>query len=273
MNSPEGIAISSVGVLFVADTGNNRILKFITGNAPTYGAKADAVIGQSGFDKNAVPTTASPTNLYSPQNLALEVVPDSVQKKGGLSLWVADRLQNRILRYDGTSTDFSANLAATLVLGQADLSGSDYGTDQYSVMHPYGVAIDTTASDTSSPRTVWIADTQNNRVLRFNPHEPLIPTKPPARIALPRRRRRQLQDQERHHHHPRQRLRRSRHRLRHLQRPQRRLQAHPRRSRVVIQGPSQGRQEPLHRHRLRHPRPSLARQDHHRQAHPLMETI
>ncbi len=185
MNSPEGIAISDVGVLFVADTGNNRILKFTTApTAPTYGAEADAVIGQPGFDKNAVPTAASPTNLYSPQNLALEVVPDGKQK-GGLSLWVADRLQNRVLRYDGTTIDIPVGLAATLVLGQAGLTGSDYGTDQYSVNNPCGVAIDTTASDTSSPRTVWIADTQNNRVLRFNPHEPLIPTKPqPASPTL-----------------------------------------------------------------------------------------
>jgi DNA-binding beta-propeller fold protein YncE len=48
------------------------------------------------------------------------------------------------------------------VLGQADYTHNSQGGLQRGMYNPYGVCVDTSGC-------VWVADTVNNRVLKFNP--------------------------------------------------------------------------------------------------------
>lgn len=103
-NDAAGVAFDDNGMMWVADTFNNRILgyerPFETGEAAT------VVIGQSGFDSTAA--SASQTGLNEPFGLSFD-------SEG--NMWVADTSNNRVVRYEAP---FSTGMAASLVLGQSD---------------------------------------------------------------------------------------------------------------------------------------------------------
>jgi secreted PhoX family phosphatase len=91
MYGPVGIAFDSHGDLWVADSGNNRVLEYA---APlTSGEAASLVIGQSSFTAENEATNA--TGLGYPVGVAFDSSGD---------LWVADNGNNRVLEYAGPST-------------------------------------------------------------------------------------------------------------------------------------------------------------------------
>ncbi len=143
---PSGLAFDSSGNLWVADTGNNRILKFLKGAGFTDGEAASVVIGQSTFGTST--SAISQTGLNQPYGLAFD--------KAG-NLWVADSENNRVLRYD---SPFMDGEGASLVIGATGYTDSIDATQQNGLVVPRALAFD-------SAGNLLVADPGNNRVIEF----------------------------------------------------------------------------------------------------------
>ncbi|MEM1096042.1 MAG: NHL repeat-containing protein [Bacteroidota bacterium] len=149
MNNPSGCAVGSGGTLFVADQRNNRILRFDSAHTKASGADADGVLGQADFTSGNDGTSAA--RLDEPEGLALD---------GDGRLYVADRANNRVLRFDD-ATSKSDGASADGVLGQADFTSSSGGVTASRMESPYDVAVD-------SDGRLYVAESFNSRVLRFD---------------------------------------------------------------------------------------------------------
>ncbi len=148
LDSPELGLVVAGGKLLVADRNNNRIM--IWNSIPTTnGTDADVVVGQPDFTSNG--EDASQTGLNQPEGLWSD----------GTRLVVADENNNRVLIWNTIPTTNGA--PADVVVGQPDFTSHD-NTDPptaQSFSSPYGV--------TSDGTSLYVADTQNNRVLVFSP--------------------------------------------------------------------------------------------------------
>src|SRR5271154_1858030 len=148
LDRPELGLVVAGGKLLVADRNNNRIM--IWNSIPTTnGADADVVVGQPDFTSNT--EDASQTSLNQPEELWSD----------GTRLVVADENNHRVLIWNTIPTTNGA--PADVVVGQPDFTShgtSDSPTAQ-SFDSPYGV--------TSDGTSLYVADTQNNRVLVFSP--------------------------------------------------------------------------------------------------------
>ena len=157
MYEPHGLYVSSTGALYVADTRNNRILRFDNAESASSGASADAVLGQADFTSNDANrgSTAAANTLRWPMDLHIDA---------SGNLWVADWLNHRVLRYDNVAAK-ADGANADGVLGQELLTTSlriwKDNTDADSFVFPSGVCVDDSGN-------LWVADTGNNRILRFD---------------------------------------------------------------------------------------------------------
>jgi sugar lactone lactonase YvrE/imidazoleglycerol phosphate dehydratase HisB len=136
------------GRVYVSDTGNSRILWWNDPASLTNGKAADGVVGQTDFKSYDVATTQ--TGLNTPQKICVD---------GSGNLWVADYGNNRILKFNTPS--LATGEAADMVLGPASFTAATQGCSQSEMKNPYGVTVDNAGN-------VWVADTGNNRVLKFN---------------------------------------------------------------------------------------------------------
>ncbi|HMP43177.1 MAG TPA: NHL repeat-containing protein, partial [Roseiflexaceae bacterium] len=141
LNAPQGVATDTAGRVYVADTGNNRVLIFVPPFSTPLGMAASIVIGGSG--------ATSATTLDGPTGLALD---------GDGNLYVADTNNHRVLRFDAPLT---SGMAATKVFGQETLSTGIPGTSSSTLRSPVDVTID-------ENRNLYVVDKGNNRVLQYN---------------------------------------------------------------------------------------------------------
>ncbi len=152
-NQPEGVAWDpSTGKVFVADAGNNRILRFSSAAALQNGASAEVAFGQSNLTgSSANPGGISARTLSFP--FGISMAPDG-------SLWVADSSNNRVVSYQAASFRGN-NPSADIILGQPDPTTNTAATSGVKMSVPRGVSV-------SSDGTLWVADTGNHRILRFD---------------------------------------------------------------------------------------------------------
>lgn len=141
------------GKVFVADTNNNRVLRYPDKTSLANGATAEYVFGQPDLASALSPSPPTASSLNSPTGLALEV---------NGNLWVSDTDNHRVLMYASAVTRVDASPAAVKVFGQPDfVSNSTPGTPTVSSMNaPMGLHLDTDSA-------LWVADFGNNRVLQF----------------------------------------------------------------------------------------------------------
>jgi len=149
MRFPSGVAVDSAGHLWVADSGNWRVLRFDGAADKANGAAADGVLGTSDFTRFSQTTRAGA--MENPSGVAV----DSAGR-----LWVADTYNHRVLRFDDAAGK-AIGAAADGVLGQSDFGSSNFATTASAMRFPSGVAVD-------SAGHLWVADYGNNRVLRFD---------------------------------------------------------------------------------------------------------
>lgn len=188
--------------LVVADAGNNRVL--IWNTLPTANTPADVVVGQTDFTGNDPGTSATALNFpisatiannklfvvdqYNNRVLVWNSIPDSAgaaasvvlgqadfvtstaaDEEDGLtnpaSLWtdglrllVSDSGNNRVMYWSSIPRVSGAD--ATYVIGQTDFSRTSAGVGQAALRTPYGV--------TSDGTRIYIADAENNRVIKFD---------------------------------------------------------------------------------------------------------
>lgn len=152
LNSPRGVSVDRVGVLWVCDYFNKRIVRFA--NPTSNGQAADLVIGQADFTSKTA--AATQTGLDSPRGISLDA---------SGNIFVCDYNNNRVLRY---ASPFSNAQAANLVLGQADYTGSVANLGHSNGFNCPGKA----AVDEISGR-LYLADSSNNRVVWWNSVESL----------------------------------------------------------------------------------------------------
>ncbi|MDV3244730.1 MAG: hypothetical protein LYZ66_06120 [Nitrososphaerales archaeon] len=112
-------------------------------HAFTSGQNASLVIGQSSFT-GVGPETVHPTGIvFDPSG----------------NEWVADYSSNRVLRFPAPITNGES---ANLVIGQSDFVSSSYATSANRLYNPLALAFDPSGN-------LWVADGNNNRVLRYSP--------------------------------------------------------------------------------------------------------
>jgi sugar lactone lactonase YvrE len=142
--SPIALAFDSSGDLWVADSGNSRVLEF---PAPlSSGESALRVIGQSDFVSRS--PALSQTGLY---------VPEAITFDGSGNLWVSDTGNDRVLEFE---TPFSNGQKASVVLGQTTFTTDLPATNKASLINPEGLVFDSSGN-------LWIADASNNRIVEF----------------------------------------------------------------------------------------------------------
>ena len=164
LSGPAGVALDGTH-LIVADTENHRVL--IWNSVPSRtGTPADLVLGQADF------SSRKPNRGNGDQNGdgfsdadALGLFYPTGVTSDGTHLFVADRLNNRVLGWSTFPT--SNGQAADKVIGQADFtsSGANASNDPYTFVAdglnlPTGVTLAGT--------TLWVADTENNRLVRWD---------------------------------------------------------------------------------------------------------
>jgi uncharacterized protein (TIGR03437 family) len=152
LNSPIGLAVDANGNLWVADTGNGRVLRFPAPFSQAQGAiHAALVLGKGTFNAPPLPD-AGVRNLNSPYGLAL--LSDG-------SLAVSDIVHNRVVVFRRPAGgDFANGQLGGIVLGQGDFSQTAAGNGLGNFNGPTHLATD------SSDR-LYVVDTGNNRFVVF----------------------------------------------------------------------------------------------------------
>jgi uncharacterized protein (TIGR03437 family) len=202
LRAPSGVYLDANNGLWVADTGNDRVLFYgpITGN----GQAAKLVLGQTNFDingQNAYTLNTTAKTLFAPASVSSD----------GQHLFVADNFQNRVLIWNSIPTsnaqpadvvvgqaDFTSNLSNTLTTSLDSnfvtiyssalcaSNGTDTTTETGVTLYLYP---DRCAGTLSAPMSaisdgtrLFIADSGNDRVLVYNQ----IPTQngQPADVIL-----------------------------------------------------------------------------------------
>jgi sugar lactone lactonase YvrE len=151
-----GVASDLLGNLWVVDSQNSRVLRF---KRPLVsGMAADLVIGQGDFlaaSCNRGASSPSAATLCTPTGIAFDLLGN---------LWVADSGNHRVLQY---KTPLTTNMNASVELGHPALTAftssgmNDGGVSARSLAGPTGISVDLF-------NRLWVADSQNNRVLRFD---------------------------------------------------------------------------------------------------------
>ena len=171
-SSPAGLVVDAHGNLYVADLGNNRILRFPQPFNQTAGQVPDLVIGQPSFTtsgSNQGGISASTLSFVSGTSVLLTYI--AIDSSG--NLWVADAGNNRVLRFNVSvlGSQPAQGPAADLVLGQPDFASNSYSpfgdplTNTNLFTTPTGIAFD-------SKGRLFVeesASTTRPRLLEYNP--------------------------------------------------------------------------------------------------------
>ena len=139
LRGPQGVAFDAQGNLWVADTGNNRLLRFPAGGLGAVSPAADLVIGQKDFVSAGVDsgsTTESASGLNGPAGVALDAAGD---------LAASDAGNNRVLIFNAP---LATNPAAGTVLGQTKFTTKTLPKtpDAASMNSPQGLSFDTSGN-------------------------------------------------------------------------------------------------------------------------------
>lgn len=150
LDSPQGLAVDAAGNLYVADTGNHRVLLFPKPfDQASRPLKASAVLGQADF--SGIQAGLAANRLFAPSGVAVD---------GSGTLAVVDTGNNRVLIFTDTRT--GANAAK--VLGQPSFTAGQQntGAPEGRLVLPLSVAFNQAGN-------IFVGDGGNSRVLMFAP--------------------------------------------------------------------------------------------------------
>ena len=154
--SPADVKVDANGNVFVADTANNRVLEY-----PPAAKSGSRVWGQSDFVSNG-PNQIKPSSIRVPYHMAIDY------SSAPFALYVSDTANHRVLVWKD-SVRFRNGDPADLVIGQPNLRTAVANVDtqgspnpsRTSLSAPQGIAVN------PSDGTLYVADSGNNRVLRY----------------------------------------------------------------------------------------------------------
>ncbi len=153
-------------ILYVADTGNNRVLVWKNLNSVTKGDFADLAIGQPDLTTTRIggPGYGTPSGLSQPIGIA-------VDQNG--NLYVVDTGNNRILRYPTPTKQTGDFPVPDLVIGQTSFSSGSSANQGQNVPNSQTIAVAGGSAVFRSAITfdragnLWFTDAGNSRVLRY----------------------------------------------------------------------------------------------------------
>ena len=150
LNAPQGVAVDSYGDIFVADTGNGKVVADCLATTTqaedgTGGSTSNSFCSESG--NNSQPTYTGTIQAVG----GTFVAPAAVAVDGAQSVYVVDSgaggVPLSVINGQSTATSATPLISATAQVGGKTLSG------------PMGVAVDGYAN-------VYVADTGNNRIIQ-----------------------------------------------------------------------------------------------------------
>ncbi|NUQ80532.1 MAG: T9SS type A sorting domain-containing protein [Bacteroidetes bacterium] len=150
--SASGVAIDSTGRLFVSDTFNHRVLFWDQAVTRETAGPADGVLGQPDLFSNSRNRGTGPQAWTLAQPRGLQVEKDR--------LWVVDQGNNRVLRFDGSSS-LTTGDTAVAVLGQTGFTIGSSALSASRFNSPWYAALDSSGN-------LFVADMNNYRILRFD---------------------------------------------------------------------------------------------------------
>lgn len=152
LNAPSDLVFDNVnGLLWVADTDNNRVIAFNTGALAT-GMDASHVLGQPDFISNSIELPAEDT-MNGPTGLTFDQD----------YLYVVDQDNHRVLLFNISS---GVNVDADEVIGQFSFATNDVNVS--GSLDGYGLNAPSDVEYNSDSNTIFVSDSQNNRVLVYS---------------------------------------------------------------------------------------------------------
>lgn len=169
--SPESVAVdasANPAPVYVADTGNNRILGFRNATAFTNGQMADIVIGQPDF-VTTFPQGPGPGPAYSALSTGL-AAPEGLAVDASGNLYVIDGANNRILRFPKPFSQ-TGTVFPDIVIGQPGFTTgvpNQGGLSASSLSFLASNSVQAASLAFDAAGNLWVTDAGNNRILRFN---------------------------------------------------------------------------------------------------------
>lgn len=147
LNYPIKAITDASGNLWVADCSNNRVVEYKTPFST--GMSATTVLGEP--DMNTSTGGSTSTTLSCPSGMVFD-------SHG--NLWVSDYDNSRIVEF---KTPFTSGMAASVALGQPDLSSATCNTSATELCYPWeGLAFD-------SKGNLFVGDYGNCRIVEYQP--------------------------------------------------------------------------------------------------------
>jgi len=169
LSSPSGVAVDAEGHLYAADTSNHRVLAWAGAASFQNGAAAKLVLGQPAAQRSGQ-MGIGVKGFRFPLGLAVDPVTGN--------LYVADYANNRVLRFPKPFAN-PTRVEPDAVYGQPDFNtftANTGGVTAQSMKLPRAIAIDRHGN-------LWVADSGNQRVLRF-PAASLETPRPAADLVI-----------------------------------------------------------------------------------------
>lgn len=138
----------ATGSLWIADNANNRALCFNNAKTLANGAPANMVIGQANFTSVSSGCSAA---LFGGLPLGITMI--------GNSLFVSDRYNHRVLRFDNIYSKPNGG-SADAVFGQSNFTTSTAGCSATQMSIPTGITADNTK--------LYVSEWFNGRITIFN---------------------------------------------------------------------------------------------------------
>lgn len=174
---PSGLAVDNNGRLIIVDGGNHRLVYIDNAKAAASGVAFSGFFGQNDVVTGTVNSGAgaasnksfnfavsSPSGIFSCTSTTfagyLAISPTN-------QLFVSDPGNNRIMRFDNTSS-----INADVVFGQPNFPSVSAGTTVSTLRTPMGIAL--------SGSALFVADMNNNRVIRYDNATTLSTNQPSA---------------------------------------------------------------------------------------------
>ena len=166
---PAGVAVDASGNLWVADSGNGRVLRFPKPFENSGLQRANLVLGQLSLFGQPQTDQATATQMKNPWGIAFLF--DG-------SAFVSDPSNNRVLLFrKPAGGDFRSGQAATGVYGQRDYSSNLSGSTLDKLAGPRFISTDT-------DDRLYVADTSNNRVTIYRQQSTQQPSGFPATATI-----------------------------------------------------------------------------------------
>ena len=157
LNEPRGVAVDGVGNVYIADSGNNRVLEETFAN----GVYVQSLIDDNGLSTPTGVAVDGAGNVYICDYGNNRVLMDTLALGGYIRTTVASDLNKPYgVAVNGTGDVYIADTLSNKVL-KAVLSGGVWQTEPFGsgFTHPYGVAVDGNGN-------LYVADSGNDRVVR-----------------------------------------------------------------------------------------------------------